>query len=376
MLFVIIFYGNYFFSQKTLNFSFEKITETTINTEEEISFIHGNNDLVLFYHNYVKDKLNIYNIESELVYTIDSERINNKNIKSICFFDNRLLINVFHESFVFNLINSEFVFNKGINHEYETGLFLDSNNILFYRNYNYHPNDKTKSERSELAIYDFTLDTFKSKKSIDFNYIYYTHLISKFISVSPNSKTIAVAQTIPYKINFYNNNLEVIDSISVKSDNDYSKLEEITKINTFSNGGVKQVIYELSKVDKKIDRVIKTYFLNDTCLLVIKKMSKTNNNDNERNIDVWNYSNGKWDLIVKDKEYYSMFSELKGLKVVLKVPFAQSEKLLFKNNKIYTNGIYIPFNEKNTIIKIRKYLNNKDPESTNKGIYEYNYEIQ
>jgi hypothetical protein len=163
--------------------------------------------------------------------------------------------------------------------------------------YNYHRLDDTA--RFKLAVYDpekeqFTASIFHN------NYpgIEFTHLPNHLIDARKNE--IAVAQTLTYKIHFYNKNLRCIDSISRQIDDWVSWDQDLhgKKYGIY----VKSLISDILKIDNHISRIERINYLNDSTLLVLYRMPGADSTDT-RVIDIWQRKRTTWTPAVTGQRF-------------------------------------------------------------------------
>lgn len=180
-------------------------------------------------------------------------------------------------------------------------IVVNNNRLLMLKNYNSHPLDD--SVKTKIMSYNYEKSNIELYIKPDFKYIGYTHFVRNFFSVS--SKLLAFAQAMPYKINIYSKkNLKVIDSIFsqdlINSDSLISSIE-LVHSRQRKEHSAKKMYYELKTIDSNISRIEKIHFLNDSTLLVSKKLPGSK--FEKRHIDVWQYLRGSWERVVVNQLY-------------------------------------------------------------------------
>jgi len=325
-------------------------------------------------------KINFLNIDSNIcIYNL---ALRHKRIKDIIITKEVISVSTFKKLYLFSFENGKTKLEDTLVHKYDNIQYFGDSLLFFYNNYNFHPLDCPPEQRSRFGVYNLFTRTFKKEINNHFNYYYYTHLISKYIDVSPNHKMIAFANTLPYNIRIFNSNLNITDSIEGNIKYDKYTLDNLNKFqDTIFNekGSVKNVIYKVSKNDKYVDRVFKVYFLDDSTLLVLKKMSKSNNNVKERNLDVWRKSDSKnnWKLIVDNQSYFSSRVFIKEDSTIdINVSFRHSNPVFINSPYMYVVGSYYPFDK---LIKYKDLMNYQKGirrDEVDYGVYRFKYEIK
>jgi hypothetical protein len=384
LLVVFLFSGNCY-GQKRIDFIQEASFKTKVKLNDSEILFFNSNDIVFYTNIKIKDTLNIFKSSGCFFTSICCNSLRNKNIKSIFIKENKIFISLFNKVYIFRIKKklfkrrNQFILSDSIIHEYGNLTYLEkSKNLLFWNNSNYHPLDCPEKDRSKFAVYNLKKSKFENEINNNFNYYYYTHLISNFVSVSPRGNLIAFSQTYPYKVLIFDESLNLIDSLENKIEHYDSNIDVIDKYLTKSrrlNLPIQTVIRKASLNDKNVDRIVKTYFLDDTTLLVIKKFSYSNPNTKERNLDVWRLRNNKWILIVDNQPYFShsIKKEIDG-GFILQIPFLYTNQL-FTDNGIYFNFRDIPFNIKN-YDKLMGYFEDSYEDCSWITLYKFNYEIK
>jgi len=221
--------------------------------------------------------------------------------------------------------------------------FLDSNRLLIYKNYDFHPLDD--SIKTNLIIYNIEKKQLISSIKPQFNYIGYTHLVSEYIAV--NSDKIAFAQTMPYDVKIFSTkDLSQISEITEAFNNDPKQLEKIDSLHQVHNhnfSDVKEFIFKLKAIDS-ITRIEKVLFLTDDTLLISKKIPQSG--FKERALDVWvlNKKNKKWSCIVKDQFYKTEKNDTNYLVTSESLPIdlTFSSPMIEDGHTIYLSGEYVP----------------------------------
>ena len=312
-------------------------------------------------------------------FTIKETFLKNKRVKNVIVQDNHLILFCFKRLYLFEIDELRTSYLDSVVHPYGEAINYGKNRVLLYNNYNYHPLSCDPLDRTKFAIYNLTDKQIEIEKRASFNYYFYTHLISGFVDLSPSFDKIILSQTIPYKITFLDTNLSTIDSIlGHEFVYDKESLDNIEKyvdtIRTIS-ASIKHVIRRASQNDKEVDRIIKVYYLNDTTLLVIKKMSNSNKKLKERNLDVWQLEKGKWSLKVDNQPYYSSTIEKNEDNFTIHVPFRSSNQVFVKEQYIYFIATYYPYNSFRSYSDIENYSKNRKRSEVKHGIYRFKYEI-
>jgi hypothetical protein len=163
--------------------------------------------------------------------------------------------------------------------------------------YNYHPLDD--SSQFKAIIYDFKKGKRgKELRNLPYEGIEFTHFEGRF--VDSRNRTLAVANTLDYKILLYDQNLILQDSITknIMGWKPYDKSIDSKKYGIYA----KSLISDYLKIDDTISRVEKMNFLNDSTILVSYKFPGANKED-LRTLDVWQKQSicKCWKNIVSDQ---------------------------------------------------------------------------
>jgi hypothetical protein len=383
---VFLFSGNCY-GQKTISFQQDTFFKSKSKINEDKILFFNSNEAIFYTKNKIKDTLKIYKNDGSLFTLIYDKSLKNKNIKGIYFKKNKIYLSLFKKVYIFknrcNLFRrkNEFKLNDSIIHMYRNITYLEkSNNLFFWNNYNYHPLDCPENERSKFGVYNLKKKSFEKEILNSFNYYYYyTHLISKFVSISPSGESIALSQTYPYKIILFDSDLNVKDSLEriIKYENrNLDKIDSYMDTTRRLNLPIQLVIRKASLNDTNVDRIVKTYFLDDSTLLVIKKFSHSNPNKKERNLDVWRLRNNKWILLVDNQPYSSQFLfKDKNNKFELHPGFLYS-------NQMYTESGFLFFEYRDIPSSITDYdelidsLDSSYEDNAWSTLYKYSYEIK
>lgn len=358
------------------------IESSYYNRRDKIKFSQYNGNEIFFFKENVKDSLNIIFFNGNPTIFIKDSNLKNKRIKEIILTSKEIVISTFQKLYIYSRFNSSTILKDSLIHNYDRVKYFGDSLLFFYNNYNFHPLDCPSEQRSRFGVFSLNKMEFLTEKNNTFNYYYYTHLISKFIDVSPSKKNIAFSNTLPYNIKIFNSNLALIDSINHTINFDKKKLDDIDKfLDTIItiNGSIKNVIFKASKNDKNVDRIIKIYYLNDTTLMVVKKMSESNKNIKERNIDIWQkkIDSNKWKLIVDNQSYFSSLIFINEDSTMnIHVPFRHSNQILSDGNYYYVISSYIPYNSFKNYNEMVNYQKSINRENVFYGIYRFKYEIK
>lgn len=338
------------------------------------------NDERLFYFKVLNNKILINCLDNNLEEIIDYEKINISQIENVLIQGNDLILSSYRKSYFFKKnINGIFHFRDSLSHNYDEIYSLSGGNLLFYNNYNYHPNDLDLESRTKFGVFDLNALKFSSEKKRTFNYYYYTHMISKFVDVSPDGEQIVFSQTLPYSIKIYDKKNNIIQSLSRDLNYDSIPLNKLNFImdSTFRvSGNVKYFLRKASLNDKYVDRIVKVYYLSDSTLLIIKKMSQSNKNNNERNLDVWVFKNEQWKLEVDNQSYYSYRIYKEGDTFKVNIPFKYSSQVIVHDGYIYCVGPYSPLMQLKNYKELEEYYDRPSPIENESGIYRFKYEIK
>lgn len=312
-------------------------------------------------------------------FVIKEPFLKNHRIKNIIVQDKHIVIFCFKRLYLFEINDSKVNYLDSVVQPYGEAINYYGDKILLYNNYNYHHLNCPPLDRTKFTIYSITNKKFEIEKRESFNYYFYTHLISSFVDVSPSLNRIALSQTIPYKITFLDTSLNTADSI-LGHQFDYNK-DDLDNIDKFVDtiraigASIKYVIRKASKNDKEVDRIIKIYYLDDTTLLVVKKMSYSNKELKERNLDVWQLENGKWVLKVDNQHYFSSIINKQSDKFKIHVPFRSSNQVFVKAPYIYFIGTYSPYNSFNNYADVENFFKTRKRSEVKHGIYRFTYEV-
>ncbi len=188
--------------------------------------------------------------------------------------------------FKYNKLKLEFL--KAIPNEksFNKANQLDQNTLFLYVNYDYHPMDEPdKHTWGKLNLQTLTIES--TKKMPDEN-VLFSYFVNDWFSICDGS--IAYANTSKYKITFFDKDFNKTDSITSNSLDSNQQL--INKFK-FKNDYSKDFVESLMKEDMvKLKRIEKITFLNNTSLLVILKLPKTQ----DCQFDIWKKNKNIWQL--------------------------------------------------------------------------------
>lgn len=181
-----------------------------------------------------------------------------------------------------------------------TYIGIQGNQIVLGGCYNHHPLDA----ETPTALEKIDIETGNSTGKIhpSFDAIEFTHFSpSHWIDFSSNLT--AFAQTLEYKIDIFDKNLNQISTVQRK---DGWKGIDTTALHTIRSrqdkANPKQIIEELEKGEKGDgQRIINANFISDSMLIVCSSayLAKEKKSGTFY-YDIWRVNNGKWELYLKD----------------------------------------------------------------------------
>lgn len=376
---LFIFFHSNLLSQTQLSFSFDTIINTGISKSDNVTLF--NDESKIFY---AKSKINFNKLKLIEEGGTDSIVIacncfNNRSIKSIDKRFNKIIVTFFRKSFLFERRKYSYYLIDSISHFNTSKASILNNNLLFfYKNYNGTNIENNDTLKTNFALYSIKEKSFIKNKSPNFDFIFYTHLVGNYLSLSPSRSQLIFSQTLPYKIDFYSN--ELIKEQSIKTEELYQdslQLTEFIKQNGINENTVfvKNMIKEVKQTDKIINRIIKIYFLNDSTIMVLKKMvEEIKSNKKNRVIDIWQKKDKKWTRLIHNQQYYSgLYTLDNDKKITYHVPFLNSSPFIFLNNSVYFMSDYLPLNKLSHLPEVYEYYKSKDPKSFNKGLIKFNF---
>lgn len=205
---------------------------------------------------------------------------------------------------------------------------VSSTKIVFYKNYDYHPLDD--SIPTLTSVYNVESGKFEKLQPEYFKGLYITNLVGQLVAVKKGC--IIRAYPAENLVTVANESLQLVDTIYIKMDKDYSDLfntiDSLKKVCTSK----KEFIHLSKKVDKHIERIESIYLLSYSKLgIVIKPES------------VDNFSRRKlliYDFVLKSiTDTFYLNYEYTGLKNVITEP-----------NFTYTNNAILFIEKLNAVL--------------------------
>lgn len=365
------------FVQLDLRFNFDTVYNSSVLKENnEIDFISIDNE-IYFFELTKRNRIIFQNVKLTDSFCVQLPDSIITNTFEFDYFDDVLILTSHKSHYIFNRVNNNFKFFKKKHNNFRNSKVLKNKRILFFNNYNFHPQDCPVKDRSKLIVFDIINDTIINQVSFDFNYIFYTHLVSNFIDVNMSRSLISVAQTFPYEISIYNIDLQLTNVINKKLINNTESIIKLDSLSLLSNKylNTKLLIREVSLNDKNINRIQKVYFSNDSILLVIKKMSNFDKNKKNRYLDVIKLNDKKPVFLVNDKKYSSSIFQVKEEKILPTVPFTNSGRFIFNKNHVFFIKEYVPLNNISTLEDLMLLRKTSNFTKSTFGLYRFNYEI-
>lgn len=167
--------------------------------------------------------------------------------------------------------------------EYLVFIQLKGDKLFYAKHYNAHPlSSATKTVLGKYNIKNRNVKSINPK----FDHIEFSHFSpNKWVSFGNQYNVFS--QTSSYKIDIYDNELNVIDSIKhIKSD--WKKINEDTLDHIISQKtSAKSLIYLLEPIEDTLCRIESVYLLNDNILLVSHIPPHQKKNNYSRKIDIW-----------------------------------------------------------------------------------------
>jgi hypothetical protein len=244
-----------------------------------------------------------------------------------------MIIGMYGRFYIFN--NDQSLF-KLIKHsdDYQSAKFISTNELIFFTN-------RTKSGHNTI-IDKYILPECKFEKSIFpiFKMIEYTHISgSQWFDVS--SSHILFSQTVQYRINIYNQNLEFNDTIRYEG----AKWKELSVEKQQEISGLKltgiDAIRAILPYEKDISRMEQVHFFDDSTIVTYYNVPDGNTNylDREHNFDIWQRNNNRW--ILKYSGYQDKYKN--GLLTKSNYPIFEgklSRKIVFSRGYLFA---FMPF---------------------------------
>lgn len=288
--------------------------------------------------------INQFDIKSKKINVIKIKKEKNLNtlfaesIYSFVVTDNKIIFLTNSSIFIFLLNNGEYKLESTIaNIKSFTKLYcLNSNEILLYVNYNFHPLDV--QEKHLWAKLNLSNNQIYSHKIMDNQNVRFSYFVNDWISTY--NGLIAYAQTTDYNIKIFNQDFNVIDSIvSEQLVNNKSYMKFISNGDEYSSDEMN----EIKKADDTLlTRIQKIFLLDSTHILAILKLPNTKN----MKFDIWHKNNNSWSLIQIDTlpYYYETGKKYDNFNNKITGFFGNFDGLTYlKNNEFYF--FYFPFIE-------------------------------
>jgi hypothetical protein len=195
---------------------------------------------------------------------------------------------------------------------------------------------KTDSSKLRLAVYDLKIKKFTAlKEDKSFKGIEFTHFTHSFID--SRKSEVAVANTMDYKIFFYDEELKLKDSIT-KFIGNWNESKNLILDKKYE-GDQLSMLEDLSNIDDTIYRVEKIYYLNDSTLLVSYK-SPSKSSEKFRTIDVWQKQKNKWQNIINNQRLNYNFNSNDSVSIQTFQPnFSSGSPTLFNDSLLVYIGL-------------------------------------
>ena len=252
--------------------------------------------------------------------------------------------------------------------------FLDEK-LFLYCNYNYHIKSREiKTQFYLLSIPDFTMLNETQPK---FDVIQYSHISpNHWIDVQNNK--ILFSNTVNYKINLFDNNFKLKDTIYLPQNIDWKSptKTDIKKIQKQQEAI--SIIFKIGKHENDKERIHGIYWISDSAFMVHIKKGVGNSIESlhyNSFFDIWKNKNGEWYLDkyhLKDKNFseiklenneYSLFGCFNSIfteKYIYNLTFKAPISLQNISTEEYLNQSKIYFYDNDPvfqIIKIKHILN-------------------
>ncbi len=271
--------------------------------------------------------------------TKDNKMFFNQYIDAIAFLGNKLVTLNYKYIFTFVKINdAEYKLSKVIKNDgsFNRLFALTPKEVLCYVNYHFHPLDEANMHT--WAKLNITNDSLGAEKHMDDGNVLFSYFVNSWLSTYKG--LIAYSHTTDYSINFYNDKLEIIDSIrSNKLDQNKVKLYSLPD----GSGHSVDDMNAISKADDTLlNRIQKIYLLDSTHLLLTVKQAKTKHYI----FDLWQKTEKGW-IIKKSSDlpsYYEDGKEYTGANNSVTGFFGNFDGFVYAgNNDFYF--FYYPFME-------------------------------
>lgn len=229
----------------------------------------------LFYYNIIKSTTD----SIELTYTKKYKEALNNDVRDLVILKDHLVVLTDDFVLTFKLIKDKYVCLNSIKNTYffERLFRLDDENCFLYVDYPFHPLDsKYKHVWAKFNHLKNEITEVRFPPEINSKF---GNLVNNWVDVK--NERILHASTLQYKLNIYDKNYRLVDSIATNYlDSNKMYIEKSSGINI--NG--KEDILALKKIDEKyLSRIQKVYYINENKIIVIVKLKGRTT----RRCDLW-----------------------------------------------------------------------------------------
>ncbi len=210
----------------------------------------------------------------------------NEHIDAIGVVKNKIVIINNNCIFIFTKNGTDYTLNKSIknNGSFNRLYQLNTNELLLYVNYNFHPLDESNKHTWSKLYLD--KDSLGAEKRMGDENVQFSYFVNEWLSTYKG--LIAYAHTTDYTIKIYNENFIQIDSIK----SDY--LDKNKSVLKLIPSGDDYSVDEMNKIlkadDTLLTRIEKIYLLDSIHLLVTLKQSNTSH----LKYDIWKKNSNGW----------------------------------------------------------------------------------